>query len=155
MQTSKYILIIDDERIFTFLLAEELSENPNYVVHTTHSGEDALKMMQHQTYDLLISDLKLPGISGLEFISVAKKVSPQTKVILMTAYNVHKMEQRIRDLGVDEYIYKPFSMSRLSELVVRVLDETDLELDDRTGASPAGIADSTDPVEMYASKTTP
>lgn len=115
------ILIIDDERIFTFLLAEELSENPNYHVQTTHSGEDALKIMHNQTFDLIIADLKLPGITGLEFVSVAKKMSPQTKVILMSAYNVHKMEQRIRELGVNSYIYKPFSMSRISELVGNTL----------------------------------
>jgi two-component system response regulator PilR (NtrC family) len=113
----KSILVVDDERIFTFLLAEELSEFETYTVKTTYTGEDALKEMEKNTYDLIITDLKLPGISGLEFVSVAKKLSPESKFIVMTAHNVHKLQDKMKALGVFRCIYKPFSISKIRDLV--------------------------------------
>ena len=113
----KHILVVDDERIFTFLLAEELSELDSYLVKTSYTGEDALKEIEKGKFDVVITDLKLPGISGFEFVSVAKKLSPASKFIVMTAHNIHKLQDKMSELGVYRCIYKPFSITKIRDLV--------------------------------------
>lgn len=116
----KKILIVDDEAG----IVEEVKayfEEEGYRVETADTGKDGLKYLKRMKPDILILDVKLPDISGLELLRISKETSPQTKVIVNTGY----VEQRIIDesnrLGGDAFLQKPFDLARLEEEISRLL----------------------------------
>jgi CheY-like chemotaxis protein len=105
----KRILVVDDEKSLVFLLGENLrTMGPEYQVQTAHCGEDALDKATRESFDLIVTDLRMPGMSGLELIRRLRRVSPSIRVILITAYGDDIVEAEARHLGVFRYIRKPF-----------------------------------------------
>jgi hydroxymethylpyrimidine pyrophosphatase-like HAD family hydrolase/DNA-binding NarL/FixJ family response regulator len=97
-------------------------QNGGYQVETCVSGEAALKRLHETPFDLLISDLCLPGIDGLELIERAHQIRPGTRSILITAFGSPEVESRAKEL-TDAYLPKPFSLRDLVRLVSRILSE--------------------------------
>jgi len=120
----KRILIVDDEKSVAFFLAEHLTAlGAGYEVETAGSGEEALALMQSRTYDLIITDLRMPGINGLELIERARSRSPHTRLILMTAYGNRRVESTAYQLGACRYLSKPFHIQDLVAAVQSALEE--------------------------------
>jgi CheY-like chemotaxis protein len=116
MGTDKRILIVDDEDKVAFFLRESLEElGRDFVVEAAGSGEEALEMLAAQHFDLIISDLRMPGIDGLELLERVKEQNPDTRLILMTAYGSDDVEAEARRLEIYQYITKPFHISDLVE----------------------------------------
>ena len=116
MAVGKRILIVDDEEKVVFFLRESLEElGQDFVVEAAKSGEEALEKIEHQPFDLVVSDLRMPGIDGLELLESVKELSPNTRLILMTAYGSDEVEAEARRLQIYEYITKPFHVSDLIE----------------------------------------
>ncbi len=115
------ILVVDDEPKICHLIEELLKLN-GYQVDVSFSGTDALKMIMECNYHVLIADLKMPGIDGLELIEKAKKQNPEIRTIMITGYaTVDTAVQSFRH-GVDDYIKKPFNIFELKEAVEKIIN---------------------------------
>ncbi len=116
MSKRKRILIVDDEKSITFILSKKLAKlGSEYQINTAETGQEALDRITEQHFDLLITDLRMPGIDGLQLIEKVRAVSPQTRLILMTAYGSDAVQERARRLNVYRYITKPFTIKELIE----------------------------------------
>jgi DNA-binding NtrC family response regulator len=116
------ILIADDEQTLVFFLRRGLTEaGLNCEVDVASSGEDALAKLAFDKYQVLITDLKMPGINGLTLAAAARHLHPTIGIILMTAYGSREVEAEAEQLMVDGYLTKPFQMERLRALVERIL----------------------------------
>jgi len=106
------ILIAEDERPFRVLLSEEL-EGENRLVKAVADGLEALELLKKEDFDLLITDLKMPQMGGIELLKEAKKLRPELLVIVITGYA--SLETAISALkeGAYDYIRKPFSLEEL------------------------------------------
>jgi DNA-binding response OmpR family regulator len=123
-QNKKHILVVDDEEKVGFFLSRSLTlMDDTYVVETAHSGEEALDILQDTFIDLLITDLRMPGISGLELIRWVHASSPDTRVVLITAYGNEKTKAKADELDVYRYLPKPFNIQGFTEVVQGALSE--------------------------------
>ena len=122
----KRILIVDDEATLVFFLKQGLQEaDISCRVDVAPSGEDALTKLTYNRYDLLITDLKMPGISGFTLVEVARSLHSDIKVILMTAYGSREVLNEAKNLQVDGYLTKPFPTADLQDLASTVLEAED------------------------------
>jgi DNA-binding NtrC family response regulator len=120
---SKHILIVEDDFILAGLLCRVLDArlNAGHQVESCPGAEEAVARLQHQPFDLLVTDLRMPGASGLDLIGRARQISPQMCVVLMTAYLTPAVEEQARQLAVS-YLLKPFEISDFVALVRHTLD---------------------------------
>ncbi len=122
--TEATILIVDDDRTI-IRLCQRLLERASYHVYTVMDPFEALKILEQQKIDLLLSDIRMPIMDGFELISQAKQYQPELPVLVMTGYG--SIDNAIQALhrGVDGLILKPFENSaELLQTVQRVLDES-------------------------------
>ncbi len=116
MDRQTRILVVDDEPRICHLI-EELLKLEGYQIDVSFSGTDALEMIKKYNYQMLITDLKMPGIDGLELIQKAKEQNPEIRTIMVTGYTtVDTAVQSLRH-GVDDYITKPFNIFELKKAV--------------------------------------
>lgn len=122
----KRILIVDDESTLVFFLRQGLLESGLVSrVDGASSGEEALTKLTYNGYDLLVTDLKMPGINGFTLVEVARSFHADIKVILMTAYSSPEVQDEAEQLKVDGYLTKPFPTTQLQNLISTILaDET-------------------------------
>ena len=119
---TKRILVVDDERSVAFLLSENLAGlDPAYRVQMAHSGEEALGKVIAAPFDLIITDLRMPGMDGLELIRRVQEISPGTRTILITAYGDGDAERKAGSLGVYRYVTKPFKTDEFTQIVEQAL----------------------------------
>jgi DNA-binding NtrC family response regulator len=102
------ILIIDDEVDMLSLLRMIIENNTNYDVETTNSPTEGIKLLKEEHYDLVITDLKMPGLDGLEVFDVFQEIRPEVPVIIITAYGSAETADEALKKGVAEFITKPF-----------------------------------------------
>lgn len=116
--TTRHILVVDDKPRVAFFLSKTLERlNQDYRVSVAHSGEEALEILSDSSVDLLITDLNMPGISGLELIRWVQAFSPETRTILVTAYGDDEIEAEARRLEAYRYITKPFDIGDFTRVV--------------------------------------
>ena len=120
---SKRILVIDDEETIRLSLVEALNAE-GYRVDDTESGEEALARCHSNAYDLLITDLKLAGVSGLEVLQALRNQGNATPVIMMTAYGDVDTAVSSMRLGAYDFIPKPFKLSLIKKQVRSALRAT-------------------------------
>jgi len=129
-QPAANILVVDDEQRICRLLSELLTRE-GYAVNTAPSAEEALGLLAKGDYDMVISDLKMPGMDGFELIERIKKHNPNTAAIMITAYaTVETAVQALRH-GADDYVTKPFDINELNKVVGRTLEAQQLARQNR------------------------
>ena len=116
------ILIVDDERIVCERLSAEL-ERTGFLVEAFTDSHAALQRVATQCFDLVITDLKMPGTSGLDVLSYIRQNCPQTRVIVITGFATEETARQAIEDGAVDFIPKPFKMSQLRELVQRMAAE--------------------------------
>ena len=122
---SKSILIVDDEPKVGFSLKESLeSLGHGYAVSQALSAEDALQAMREVSYDLVVTDLRMPGMNGLELLERVKHDSPYTRLILITAYGSDEVAAATRSLPTVGYFTKPFQIEEFLQVVDRALSNS-------------------------------
>jgi CheY-like chemotaxis protein len=115
-----HILIVDDDPNMLSVLQNSFSEE-NYHVATSSNGLDAIEKCRTQPYDLIISDIMMPGATGLEVLSTAKRINPKTLVILITGFaSLETAVSAIRE-GAYDYITKPFRLEEIKIVVKNAL----------------------------------
>lgn len=124
------VLIVDDAVDLLFLLKHSISRiGPEYIVETAMNGPSALKMVQEQSFDLVVCDYMMPGMTGIELADAIHDIAPKTQVIMMTAYDTRSLRNQIKDVKLDGYVGKPFSMDELLEMIERILNKTERPID--------------------------
>lgn len=122
MSKSLNILLVDDEDHLQEVLGL-LLELDGHKVSTAFSGQEAIEKSKDKHFDLVITDLKMPGMSGMEVVKAFRENNPDTKIIMITGYPSEETEKEARELGVSNYIAKPFHMTRMREVIDQVTAE--------------------------------
>lgn len=114
------ILIIDDEEVICDFLRDLLKDR-EYSVTTEQSGEKGLEVAEKEGFDVVIVDLRMPGMDGIEVLEGLKKHDPDSIVIVITAYGSLESAQQALRLGAYDYITKPFNVEQISFAVKRAV----------------------------------
>lgn len=116
------ILVVDDEQAVRDLLSKTLTM-ADYDVDAADDGPSAIEKMRSVEYDLLITDLKMPGMDGLSVIREARKLAADLRVIIITGYSTEASAIEAINLGVSGYLTKPFRLPRILAAAARALGE--------------------------------
>ncbi len=125
MRTDVHILIVDDERIMRDSLSAWLLEE-GYQVEAVEDGARALKKAKTESWDVLLVDLKMPGMDGIEVLQEVKKISENIPVIIMTAYATVDTAVRAMKEGAYDYIVKPFNPEEIGLAIRKIIAYQDL-----------------------------
>ena len=115
------ILIVDDEIDMLMLLSMIIKEKTPYEVTTTNNPLEALEFSKHGGFDLVISDLKMPGLDGIELIDSIKKVDENIPIIIITAFGTVEAAVETMDKGGFDFITKPFRKEQILITIDRAI----------------------------------
>jgi DNA-binding NtrC family response regulator len=132
------VLVVDDEELIRDTLAEVLSQE-RFAVSTAADGESALRAAEQTFFDVVLCDVSLPGIDGLEVLERLLRVSPETSVILITAYATVESAVEAFQRGAHDYLMKPIILDEVIAKIHRILTSRELLRDNawlRRGTQP-------------------
>lgn len=116
------IVVVDDESIVLSLIRDALEED-EYQLETALSAEEALKIIESKKIDLIISDIRMPRINGIQLVKQARELYPEVGVIFMTGYaNLNSAKDAIKQ-GASDYILKPFELSEIRQAVSKAVEQ--------------------------------
>lgn len=127
MAVDEKILVVDDEPLVSDIIAKCL-EAEGYVCNIADSAEAALELLKPQKYALVVSDINMPGKSGIELLSIIKEQYPDVAVIMVTAVDDRKIAIKALQLGAFGYVIKPFDLNEMIISVVNALKRRELIL---------------------------
>lgn len=116
------ILIVDDEKD-VLVLCQRILETQGYDVKTANSGYEVIELTNQEHFDLLLTDIKMPGMSGLEIAQTLKQSDPGIICVTMTGFSTMDMAINAVKLGIDEFILKPFTPKDLKLAVTKALEK--------------------------------
>lgn len=125
------ILIVEDEAKMLRLLDLNLSEE-GYSTRTASDAEAGLKLLRQEKIDLVVTDLKLPGMNGLEFLHAVKRADARIPVVVMTAYGTVETAVEAMKAGASDYVLKPFSFEEMKLILRKELDVHRLREENRS-----------------------
>ena len=120
LEAPPHILVMEDDRSVALGLEMVLSEE-GYHVNLAGTGELALEAFKEKRFDLLVADLRLPGIDGMEVIKQVKKATPETEVIVITGYGTTAKAVEAMKLGVHDFLPKPFTEDQIKAAIGEAL----------------------------------
>ncbi len=121
----KHVLIVDDEPNVALMLADSLEKlGEDYVIETAHSGGEAQNKIQQTQYALVITDYKMPGMSGLDLAQAVRDFSPDTQIMMMTAYGTDELRDLVEQMNIDGYLDKPFTVTKIRDMVERIVGDS-------------------------------
>ncbi len=120
---SRTILVVDDSSTTRSLIASHLSESGEYDIVEAASGFEALKVLPARKVDLIITDINMPDINGLELISFVREnpIYQHIPTVIITTEDSAEDRKRGMELGAKEYIVKPFTMEEIRDAVAKLL----------------------------------
>jgi DNA-binding response OmpR family regulator len=130
-RAEKPILVVDDEKNIRLTLSQSL-EPLSLPIQTAVNGEEALQKLHEGEFSLLLLDLKMPGMDGMEVLRRVKEWWPHTRVIIITAHGTIETAVEAMKLGAVDFIQKPFSPGEIRELVEEVLERETLDAEGAT-----------------------
>jgi DNA-binding NtrC family response regulator len=116
------LLVVDDEPNMLRLLKTILMDKTGYEVDTTNNPLEVSKMLEAKTYDLVISDLKMPLVDGIDLIGIVKKANPSLPIVIITAYGTLETAEEAVQKGAYDFITKPFRKESILITVKRALE---------------------------------
>jgi CheY-like chemotaxis protein len=117
---AKKILVIDDEEIIIKSLSKLLEKN-GYEVFVAKNGQDAIIMTEEEDFNLILADIRMPGINGVEVAQNISKNQKKIPTIFITGYADESIERKARLLSPVAYIYKPFDTAELLYTIKKVI----------------------------------
>jgi two-component system response regulator AtoC len=124
------ILIVDDDKLVNEFLAETLAKT-RHSITTAYSGEEAREYIENNQYDIVLTDIKMQNVSGMDVLRFVIEQSPDSRVIMMTAYGTVENAVEAMKLGAFDYILKPFSPDEIELLVNKAQDYIRLRNENR------------------------
>jgi CheY-like chemotaxis protein len=112
------VLVVDDEVVVRRVVSDYL-ERMGYVVASADSGEAALEYVRENRPPVVLLDIFMPGMNGLDILRSVKREQPRTQVLVISGFADEELERKVKGLGAAECLRKPFDFTRLSELVAR------------------------------------
>ena len=125
------ILIVDDEEVSRFVLEEALAKR-GYTIAQAEDAETGLRKIKQQPFDLILLDIQLPGLSGIDAISKFKEIDASVVILMITAFSSKEMAIEAIKRGAYDYFVKPYKMGEMEIVVRRSLERRQLERDIRT-----------------------
>jgi DNA-binding response OmpR family regulator len=116
------ILVVDDDNEMRDNIMEVLADE-DFEIFSAEHGENALEQVKNNSFDLVLLDLLMPGISGMEVLPLIKRESPSTQVIMVTAFSTVDNAVEAMRKGADDYITKPFKINDLRMTVRKCLEQ--------------------------------
>jgi len=120
--SDRSVLIVDDEKNIRLTLSLAL-EMLNIPVDTAANGTEALKKLAEKSYGLMLLDLRMPGIDGMEVLKRVPEIRPEVKVVIITAFGSIEVAVEAMKLGAVDFLQKPFEVEDVRELVFSLLDQ--------------------------------
>jgi DNA-binding response OmpR family regulator/GGDEF domain-containing protein len=114
------ILAVDDQRYFRELV-EGLLQDEGFEVRTAASGDEALRILEHEDFEIIVTDLVMPGIDGAELVHRIKKRRPEQEIVVVSGVVDAQAAVQAMKLGAADYIRKPFESSDLTEVIEKIL----------------------------------
>lgn len=132
----KQVLIVDDDKSILRMLEFGLKKlGAGYHISTAENTYSALAQIEATFFDLVITDYMMPDMTGVDLVRAVRSLSPDTQVVLMTAYGTNKLRSTTDNLHVDGYLSKPFTMDQIRDVVRQsatpVMESVPLEIDNR------------------------
>lgn len=146
MSALRKVLVVDDDAVVGKSFNRVLTRDKGYVVITAQNGAEALEKMRTQQYDLVFTDIKMPGMDGVELAEQVKARQPWTPVVIITGYGTENNELRAKAAGVSDFMRKPLSPEMIEESAAHAL----LASGPVVAASMAQAASPAVPVEAVA-----
>lgn len=116
------VLVVDDDPVVGKSFNRVLSDK-GYIVITAENGYDALAKLQEEKYDLVFTDIKMPGMNGLEVAERVKAKQPWTPVVIVTGYGSKANEEKAMAVGVSDFLRKPLSPEMIEETTIKALHQ--------------------------------
>jgi DNA-binding NtrC family response regulator len=132
------ILLVEDEAKMRRLLELQLGDE-GFMAQTAPDAETGLEMLNKQPYDLVVTDFKLPGMSGLEFLQSVRRSDGNVPVIVMTAYGTVESAVEAMKAGANDYVLKPFSLAELVLVIRKELEARNLREENRSLREALGV----------------
>jgi two-component system response regulator PilR (NtrC family) len=127
-KTKGKILVVDDEKSMREIL-EIFLKSEGYGVSVAENGEKAIEAVKKDIFDLIITDMKMPKVGGLELLKNVKQITPDTVVVIVTAFGTTESAVAAMKLGAYDYIQKPFQMDDIRLVVKNALEKQKLQKD--------------------------
>jgi len=118
----KKILVVDDEEIMRSFLSD-LLEDCGYDVVQASSGEEAIKLIAENKFDLVITDIRLQGKDGFDVLRELKALHNDIKVVLITGYSLNENESKFKEKGADGFLLKPFDINSIREVTKKLIGQ--------------------------------
>ena len=122
----KTVLIVDDEKNILLTLSQSL-EALQLETDTATNGEEALAKLKDKEFGLILLDIRMPGMDGMEVLHRVREIRPDIRVIMITAYGTVESAVEAMKLGAVDFLQKPFDPQEIRELVLRVMDREKLD----------------------------
>jgi CheY-like chemotaxis protein len=122
MNAKRHVLVIDDDAVVGRSFDRVLS-NKGYEVDTALNGEEGLKDIESQDYDVIFTDIKMPGMDGLEVAERIRARCPWTPVVVITGYGTEENEARASVLGVSGFVRKPLTPEMIESVTLKALEK--------------------------------
>jgi DNA-binding NtrC family response regulator len=114
------ILVVDDDDVIRDTLCELLSGN--YSCQTANTAEEALARLEAQAFDVVLTDISMPGLSGMDLLNKVVQLYPRTAVIIISGISDEEQAQSLISLGAADYLLKPFRLEVVEESVRRAIE---------------------------------
>ncbi len=141
----KRILVVDDDQVVGSSF-ERVLTNKGYRVDTALSGREAFEKYAGAEFDMVFTDLRMPGQGGLEVARRIKEMNPWLPIVVVTGYATQEAEEQAREIGVAEFIQKPLTPSIIEEVAARVMGRIAA-----VTAGPAAVVGAAVPIEATES----
>jgi DNA-binding NtrC family response regulator len=116
------ILIVDDDDSVRDVLYDLLSDE--HLCHSASTAEQALAFIGEKPYDVVLTDISMPGLSGVELLGLLRQSQPDTPVIIISGIGDRTHAEGLKRLGAFDFIYKPFSLESVEGSVARALEHS-------------------------------
>jgi DNA-binding NtrC family response regulator len=124
------ILITEDDRVQREVITDILTQS-GYEITASESAEKTLEILKERTFELLLTDMRMPGLDGLELLRRAKRLRPEIEVVVMTAHATIRTAVTAMKEGAIDYLEKPFDKDTLLHVINRVFERTNLQKENR------------------------
>jgi two-component system, response regulator, stage 0 sporulation protein F len=118
----KMILIVDDEEDITWSISKGMSkDNPGLEVVCANDGDTALDILSSKKIDLLVTDIRMPGVDGRQLFEQVRQLNPSMHILVMTAYGSRDVNEWLKAFGTVECIEKPFEIAEIRKRILNVI----------------------------------